>query len=248
MIDIYYETLGEVKVNFLKAINAAFVPSYWKGLARAVVPTTEHSKAFAGLSFASLVDVGANVGQFSLFAAHLWPTSTIYAFEPIPDQARRFAALHGQRVQLHRYALGDKSETLALHVASRKDSSSLLPLGRRQKILFNMVEASEIEVPVKRLDEVLTRDLLPKPSLLKIDVQGFEHQVLMGAGRLLEEFSHVFVEVSFIELYENQKLYPDILNLMNESGFSLMGKYNLLKDRDGNDIQADLLFSKNIEN
>ena len=235
-------------MNFLKAINAAFVPNYWKGLVRAVVPTTEHSKAFAGLSFASIVDVGANVGQFSLFAAHLWPRSTIYAFEPIPDQARRFAALHGQRVQLHNYALGDKSETLTLHIASRKDSSSLLPLGRKQKMLFNMVEASEIEVSVKRLDEVLTRDLLPKPSLLKIDVQGFEHQVLIGAGHLLEEFSHVFVEVSFLELYENQKLFPDILKLMNNYGFSIIGKYNLVKEKDGTDIQADLLFSKIIEN
>jgi FkbM family methyltransferase len=218
------------------------VPAYWKGLIRAVVPTIDHQEAFVGLEFASVVDVGANVGQFSLFASHRWPDAIIHAFEPIPDQAARFAAVHGSRVTLHRCALGESATSLPIHIASRKDSSSLLPLGQRQKAMFNMDEVNQIEVPVERLDAVLKPSDLPQPSLLKIDVQGFEFEVLRGAGEFLRHFSHVYVEVSFTELYEGQKLYSDVKALLLKSGLTLLRKHNIAQDEVGALVQADLLF------
>ncbi|MBO6609852.1 FkbM family methyltransferase [Altererythrobacter sp.] len=233
-------------MNLGKAIRAALVPAYWKGLVRAVVPTTDHAKAFAELEFATVIDVGGNVGQFSLFASHRWPTALIHAFEPIPDQSDRFAAVHGNRVTLHRCALGEKEAKLPIHIASRKDSSSLLPLGNRQKTMFEMDEIGTIEVSVKRLDEVLDANQLPQPALLKIDVQGFEYEVLRGATRLLDHFSHIYVEVSFIELYEGQKLDSEITAMLNALGFMLSGQFNITRDPGGNLVQADLLF-KNQE-
>ena len=229
-------------MNIAKAIRAAFVPAYWKGLVRAVVPTTDHSEAFAALEFASVVDVGGNVGQFSLFASHRWPDAVIHAFEPIPDQADRFASVHGKRVTLHRCALGEKETKLPIHIASRKDSSSLLPLGRRQKTMFSMEEVGQIEVPVKRLDEVLSADDLQQPALLKIDVQGFEYEVLSGASALLEHFSHIYVEASFVELYEGQKLAHEIEALLLLAGFELAKKHNTMSGSDGSVVQSDLLF------
>jgi FkbM family methyltransferase len=229
-------------MNFAKALRASVVPAYWKGLIRAVVPTIDHQEAFVGLEFASVVDVGANVGQFSLFASHRWPDAIIHAFEPIPDQAARFAAVHGSRVTLHRCALGESATSLPIHIASRKDSSSLLPLGQRQKAMFNMDEVNQIEVPVERLDAVLKPSDLPQPSLLKIDVQGFEFEVLRGAGEFLRHFSHVYVEVSFTELYEGQKLYSDVKALLLKSGLTLLRKHNIAQDEVGALVQADLLF------
>jgi FkbM family methyltransferase len=229
-------------MNFSKAIRAAFVPAYWKGLIRAVVPTTDHKEAFVGLEFASIVDVGANVGQFSLFASHRWPAATIHAFEPLPDQAERFAAVHGSRVTLHRCALGESPASLPIHVASRKDSSSLLPLGQRQKSMFGMDEVDQIEVPVKRLDAVLKTADLPQASLLKVDVQGFEYEVLRGAGELLRHFSHIYVEASFVELYEGQKLFVEIEEFLGNAGFQESARRNILLDGNDQLVQADVLF------
>lgn len=229
-------------MNFGKAIRAAFVPTYWKGLVRAVVPTTDHGAAFDGLEFASIVDVGGNVGQFSLFASHRWPKAVIHAFEPIPDQADRFAAVHGNRVTLHRCALGEQATTLPIHIASRKDSSSLLPLGKRQKAMFAMDEVGTIDVPVKRLDSVLSSEDLPKPALLKIDVQGFEYEVLRGGGELLRHFSHIYVEASFVELYEGQKLFGEIEKILKAKGFKLAAEFNVSRDTDGEKVQSDLLY------
>lgn len=231
-------------MNLIKAIRAASVPAYWKGLIRGVVPTIDHKEAFAELDFASIVDVGANIGQFSLFASHCWPNATIHAFEPIPDQAERFVAVHEGRATLHKCALGEGAASLPIHVASRKDSSSLLPLGQRQKEMFDMDEVGQLEVPVRRLDAVLRSEDLPKPSLLKIDVQGFEYEVLRGAGELVGHFSHIYVEVSFVELYDGQKLYPQINRLLAEMGFELVQKFNLELGPYDEEVQADLLYKK----
>lgn len=233
-------------MNILKAIRAAMIPAYWKGLIRAMVPTIEHAEAFEGLEFASIVDVGGNIGQFSLFAAHRWPGATIHAFEPLPDQAARFEAVHGKRVTLHRCALGEDKRMLPIHVASRKDSSSLLPLGEMQKAMFAMDEVAQIDVPVDRLDAVLSAANLPAPALLKIDVQGFEFEVLRGAGELLRHFSHIYVEASFVELYQGQRLFPDIEAVLREYGFAHVKTLNIARDRLGKEVQADLLYAREV--
>lgn len=229
-------------MNFAKAIRAAFVPDYWKGLFRAVVPTTDHEAAFADLDFATVIDVGANVGQFSLFASHRWPNAKIHAFEPIPDQAKRFSAVHGDRVVLHRCALGEQEAVLPIHIATRKDSSSLLPLGRLQKKMFNMDEVGTIEVPVSRLDEVLSPAELPQPCLLKVDVQGFEYEVLRGAKNLLQHFSHIYVEASFVELYKGQKLFVEIEKFLGSEGFRESDRRNITLDDNRRPVQADVMF------
>src|SRR5919106_1846196 len=54
------------------------------GLRHGVAATIEHAGALAGRSFASVVDIGANRGQFTLFVAGLYPQARIFAFEPLP--------------------------------------------------------------------------------------------------------------------------------------------------------------------
>lgn len=130
-----------------------------------------------------------------------------------------------------------------MHVASREDSSSLLPLAPKQKRLFNMAEAGRFAVPVRRLDAVF--DTPPAaPILLKIDVQGFEYEVLQGAEGLKEWIGWVYVEASFVELYEGQRLADAIAELLHGWGFTLTGEYNLTRDDRGARVQADLLFER----
>ena len=62
-------------MNFAKAFRAALQPAYWPALARAVVPTIEHGPALASVEPATVIDVGANKGQFSRFVASRWPNA-----------------------------------------------------------------------------------------------------------------------------------------------------------------------------
>ena len=130
-----------------------------------------------------------------------------------------------------------------MHLASRADSSSLLPLGSAQKQLFDMDEAGQLTVAVRRLDAVIDTADLPRPALLKIDVQGFEYETLKGAAGLLSAIDTVYVEASFVELYAGQKLAEDVAGLLEAHGFVEAGRFNISQKK-GRDVQADLLFAR----
>src|SRR3546814_8916337 len=89
-----------------------------------------------------------------------------------------------------------------------------------------MEEVSTLTVPVRRLDAVLDPASLPRPVLLKIDVQGFEYEVLEGLGALRDAIRWIFVEVSFVELYQGQRLSADVETLLQELGFERHAFFN----------------------
>lgn len=67
------------------------------------------------------------------------------------------------------------------------------------------------QIPVKRLSECLNAAALNKPALLKIDVQGGELDVLQGSDDLLDCFEVVYIECSYVKMYDNQPLFADIV-------------------------------------
>ena len=231
-------------MRYAKLFAAAARPAYWSAVTKGVLPTAEHEAPLSGIAPATVLDVGANKGQFSAFAHYKWPYATIHAFEPIPGQADRYARVMGNRATLHRCALGAEAGRMNLHLASRTDSSSLLPLGDEQKRLFNMTETAIIEVPVKRLDAELGGTQLDTPILLKIDVQGFEYEVLCGLGALAARIEWIYLEVSFVELYQGQKLFPAVEELLGAIGFCQVKEANVQLARDGKKIQSDMLFAR----
>jgi hypothetical protein len=79
--------------------------------------------------------------------------------------------------------------------------------------------------------------------LLKIDVQGFELQVLKGATHLLPNIDVVSAEASDVELYEGQALHEEIERLLMDAGFILDGRFNTHIDQ-SEPVQADLLFRR----
>jgi hypothetical protein len=72
------------------------------------------------------------------------------------------------------------------------------------------------------VDEIVTaHDLDPERTLLKIDVQGYERDVLDGAVKTLPAFLGVRTEMSLVPLYEGQALMPEIVELLARHGFEL---------------------------
>ena len=229
-------------MNFAKAFRAALNPRYWPALARAVVPTIEHAPALASLDPATVIDVGANKGQFSRFAACRWPDATIVAFEPLPRPARKYLSVLGKRATLFTCALGAEEGLLDMHVASRDDSSSLLSLGDRQKSLFRMDEVATVPVEVHRLDKVSAGRVTP-PALLKIDVQGYEYEVIQGLGELIRKIEWIYVETSFVELYSGQRLHHEVATLLADLGYEQELEHNVMMDG-AQKVQADILFRR----
>lgn len=220
-------------------------PRHWRALRHGVAPTVEHAGVLRSINPRTVIDVGANKGQFSLCARELWPEAAIVGFEPNPVEAAIYQKLLKDRARLIECALAAEEREMDLHLASRADSSSLLPLGDRQKQLFDMEEVDKIKVPVRRLDCVLDRDELESPALLKIDVQGFEYEVLEGMAGIVEAIGWVYVETSQIELYKGQKLHGAVAGLLCDMGFRRIAEANVVHDARGRKIQSDSLFVGN---
>ncbi|MEX0759001.1 MAG: FkbM family methyltransferase, partial [Tistlia sp.] len=85
-------------------------------------------------------------------------------------------------------------------------------------------------------------EMLPAPVLLKLDVQGFELAALEGCADRLDQVAWVYVECSYLELYEGQALAAEVEAWLAARGFRLQGRHNLLTDASGAPVQADLLF------
>jgi FkbM family methyltransferase len=231
-----------IKLYNILSRKELFIALYSKKIAAA----TEHKFLFQKNYYNSLIDIGANKGQFSLIAKNINPNLTIYAFEPLSTPANKFETLFrgNSNITLHKVAISDTEGESIIHVSQKEDSSSLLPIGKLQNQIFPGTKESHTETIItKRLDSVLSKDQITAPALLKLDVQGFELQALRGCETLLDCFEHIYVECSFVELYEGQSLAHEVIAFLQERNFKLKGIYNTYYDKDGIAIQADFLFA-----
>jgi FkbM family methyltransferase len=210
-----------------------------------VVAGMEH-KAVLNRHLSTVVDIGANRGQFAL-AVRAISGAKVISFEPLPNVANIFQKVFiaDPAVKLHVAAIGEKAEKKFIHLSARDDSSSLLEIGEAQSDFFpGTHEVGTLEVEVGRLDGFISKEEIVRPAMLKLDVQGFELQALEGCKTLIGNFDYIYCECSFIELYNTQKLVGEVIDYLHALGFTLAGIYNPYYDYNGNCIQADFLFTR----
>jgi FkbM family methyltransferase len=227
-----------------KLLEALSNPRYWRGLRHGIAPTIEHKLALEGLNVRTVLDVGANRGQFSLLARCLYPAATIYAFEPLQCPAERFRALFADQATVHLFQVGI-GEALAdakMFIANDHQASSSILKAHKQSQIFGSRETGEETVRIGRLTDFLSLDHISPPCLLKIDVQGYELQVINGCREALPLIDYLYVECCYAELYARQALAHEILTRLGEFGFALRGTFNQHHDPKEGPVIADFLF------
>jgi FkbM family methyltransferase len=150
---------------------------YRQAFRRGVAASTQHEALIRSLDCRTIVDIGANRGQFALAAHTSIPNANIISFEPLAQPAQKFRGLFSgnRKVRLHQLAIGPERCTAEIHVSGKDDSSSLLPITKLQDEMYpGTAEASVEKVQVERLAGVLSTDEIIAPALLKLDVQGYE--------------------------------------------------------------------------
>lgn len=195
----------------------------------------------------TVVDIGANRGQFALAVRQWVPKARVISFEPLPGPASVFRKVFSgdDRVLLHQAAIGPNHEQRTMHVSARDDSSSLLPISSVQTAMFpGTGEVATTEVRVGPLADFVTADELQSPAMLKLDVQGFEYEALIGCESMLPHFDWVYCECSFVEFYSGQKLAADVIEWLATRGYGLCGVFNPAYDGEGQAVQADFLFQR----
>ena len=208
-----------------------------------VLAGVEHCAVFS-YDLATLVDIGANRGQFALAARGYAPQARIISFEPLPAPAGTFRRLFAgdPMVTLQETAIGPENGEVTIHVAADDDSSSLLPMALQTSLFPGAAECGTAQIKVVRLADRLSGDEIRPPALLKLDVQGYELEVLRGCEDLLGGFAWIYVECSFVELYGGQALADEVIAWLRDRDFCLKGIHNLFYDMNGRAIQGDFVF------
>ena len=220
---------------------------YRSCLCRGVAAAIEHEAVLLQQSARTVIDIGANRGQFAVVARRVWPRVSILAFEPIDDarQVMETVFFNDPLFRAYPVALGSREGTAVLHLSRHEPASSLLPIGPQQAHAFPGTEAAGVRVvPIHRLDRILQGQNLEKPVLCKIDVQGTEKEVLEGMGTVSEQIDILLIEASFVEFYVGQSLFSDLLPWLGCHEFGLDGLYDAVTDDRGNVTQCNCLLRR----
>ena len=243
-----------MSLNIHKVFNAfGLEVRLLKNLRKAREDAWKHSELEAwrildDRKFQTILDVGANEGQFARMARELWPTATIHSFEPLPQvHAVLVSAFAGDALfQAHNIAISDRAGSQVMHCSAFTPSSSLLPMADVHKQEWpQSAEHVEVEVALLPLDDWARANApLPGPMLIKIDVQGFELHVINGGLDTLSKADVVVLEVAFQEFYEGQPLFADIHARMHELGFAYRGNVEQYLGKDKSSVlYADAIFT-----
>lgn len=219
----------------------------FSALIKGAAAGTEHRLILQKFHFDLIVDVGANRGQFALISRKIFPRAKIHSFEPLEEPAQIFRRIFDgdPNVTLHVCAVGREKTTATIHVTKDDDSSSMLAITKEQASMFpGATEKETRQVSVMPLSQALGNISIPPASLMKIDVQGFELNVLQGCEDILNKFSDLYIECSFIELYEGQALAHQVIAWLEQRNFILLGIHNMCYQKNGMALQGDFLFTQ----
>jgi len=206
------------------------------------------------LHIETVLDVGANTGQYGHLLRQLGYKGHILSFEPQAAAHAALAAAAAPDPRWHvapRTALGDAPGTATLNLAGNSASSSLLPmLDRHRAAAPGSGYIGTEQVPVVRLDDALASQPakgLPAtgPLHLKIDTQGFERQVMAGAPQVLARAASVQLEVSLVPLYEGAVPAHQLLADMAARDYTPAALWPGFADAAGQVLQMEVIFTRN---
>ncbi len=196
----------------------------------------------------TVIDVGANIGQYSQKIIEGGFKGHIFSFEPIPSVFEQLETISSTFSQwkCFKVGLGSKEGESYINVSENFESSSILEVARQSLDAEPRTRTTHREkIKIVTLDKFFRAYNLDKEILLKLDVQGYEIEALKGALTILHEVRIIQAELSFVRLYENGPLFHDIVSFLEERGFEI---YNIMPAfKDGNTgrlLQVDGIFAR----
>jgi FkbM family methyltransferase len=206
------------------------------------------ARLMASLGIDLVIDVGANRGQFGREIREAGYAGRIVSIEPLEAPFRRLSQLAARDAcwEVIQSAVGPLTGSATMHVAANAGaSSSMLPM-----LSLHTRTAPEARFVADETVEVATLDDLAHPHMddrspvfVKIDVQGFELQVLAGGSATLARSSLIQLEMSLMPLYETAPSFRDVVEFMAQHGFHLIGLDPGIAAHSGLLLQADGLFA-----
>jgi FkbM family methyltransferase len=198
------------------------------------------------LRVTNVIDVGANVGQFGLDIRRHGFQGQMFSYEPVLetfDSLTQTIKLH-QPWKAFQLGLGATESEQIINISGNAGlSSSILEIGSLH--IENFPESATVakqKISISTLDkQLVVLGLQPQEIMLKLDVQGFEAEVIKGASRSLSKIPLCYLEVSILPLYEGEITFLPILLELSKFGHQVIDVFRGIKAKDGQLLQLDIL-------
>jgi len=233
--------------KFIKIFKCIFRLNFYKSYLNKTSPLFELEGLIEDLNdIKTVIDIGSNKGQFSLLTRYYFPKAKIYSFEPqgriLSKQKKIFS--NDSNIKFFQMGLGNEKCNKKFYVTNREDSSSFLEPKNTYVETYKIKSFKKIKI--NKLENMINSDKLEKNVLVKLDVQGFELEVLKGAKKLLNKIDYIITEMSYQNIYKNQVVRSDLKLFLKKNNFVKVKNINITKF-DKKLFQSDALFRKKLK-
>jgi FkbM family methyltransferase len=210
-------------------------------------PLHRRKKLLTHFGITKVLDVGANIGQYAKELRKIKFEGEIISFEPISSvfETLKKNTKKDPKCTAKNFALGDRNETKTINISKNLASSSFFNRAKHLEENARQTEyVSEEQVEIKPLDSIY--DTLCSSNdivFLKLDTQGYEKNILNGAKESLKKIKGIQIELALKPSYNDAPGYKEILNIIEEAGFTLFSLEEGFEDeKTGQLLEIDAIF------
>ncbi len=195
-----------------------------------------------------LCDIGAHNGSWTYVMSQMnRELKHAVLFEPQTKCVQRLndMVLPGVRKDIYPCGLGSEEALSAIKGGTA--SASFLDASQLQCRYFpNSISSENEAASLRVLDRIYAEDKLPYPDVIKLDVQGFELNVLRGAVNVLAHAKYLVIELSMREFYQGQPPLWEVLQFLWQNNYSMVGRgFEWISDGNPSEIlQFDGIFMR----
>lgn len=242
--------------------KSPFIPWEIKGLIKEKLGLTyKHNKEHFGLvDFATgsqiIFDVGAHRGGFMTSTLLAYPRVNVLCFEPnvevfptLEKVCNEMGRCWGRpRAQAFHMGLGATETEQDFIISNYEKGSSFLPHNEAVKKAWETLDLTQkksVKTKISTVDAIVERESIASIKLLKIDVEGFELEVLKGSLKTLPVIEYVLIECQFTVINQGAADWQAVVAFMHEHNFSPVFMADICMSAQGRVIIADILFQNN---
>ncbi len=199
-----------------------------------------------------VVDIGANEGQFAKKIIKYGYTKRIVSFEPMKSAFIKLEKNSKKSALWKTVNLGFGKENSFefLNISKNSVSSSILQvLETSTNVESDTKFISREKIKLITLNEYLSNnEYKDKKIFVKIDTQGYEKNIILGAEKVKDKIKGFLVEMSIVKLYSSEASFNEMIDLLNKLGFELWSlERGFSNKKNGQTLQIDAIFMNKNE-
>ena len=209
------------------------------------VRVTNAWESLKRLDIRTVIDVGAYDGDTGRIFRDMWPNAELHCFEPqveIFSRLRNWASTQNGQVHAYNFAVGNVSRIQTLRVVQERDRTASIIRRFDDEQPGKMPVASH-EVRVERLDDVLDAAALTAGIFIKIDVEGFEREVMRGGSAVLDRAAVCVIEHHTRLTPHGAADMAEIAGILESHGLTFTGMVQQVFGKNGRYVYGDALFT-----